>query len=230
MIKIDTLNKDEALRYMGYKGQPITENMQEIIDDAAVQCLASARPVYTYRLFPIVCKEDRVEILNSSLYFEGQALSKHLKGCNECAIMCASLGAGFDHRLSVLQATDQTKSFIFNSCGSALIEQVCDAVEEEILSKTNKKKHNFRFSPGYGDLPLTAQKTIFRLLSPERTTGVNLTPTNLLIPIKSVTAILGLSEEGKKTDTDKCSICKFRDKCKLRKEGNTCANPGAYTE
>lgn len=230
MIKIDSLNKTEALRYMGYNGQEIDSQLSRIIDSAAKQCLDCAVPAYTYKLFSISPKDNKVEILGCPLYFEGHDLARHLEGCSECAVMCATLGAGFDLNLNMLQPTDPTKAFIFNSCGSALIEQICDAVEQEILEKTGRKKHNFRFSPGYGDLPLSAQKTIFRLLMPEKTTGVNLTPGNLLIPIKSVTAILGLSDKENTIISNKCDICRFSDKCQLRKEGNTCDNPGTYKE
>lgn len=230
MIKTGTVNKEEALRYMGYKGQAIDDRLSAIIDDAANECISCVNPAYIYKIFPIECEENKVCISGSALCFEGHDLTRHLSGCNECAIMCVTLGAGFDMRLNMLQATDQTKAFIFNGCGSALAEQLCDAVESEILEKTGKKKHNFRFSPGYGDLPLSAQKTIFRLLMPEKTVGVNLTPTNLLIPIKSVTAILGLSETEKTIIADKCSICRLRDTCKLRKGGNTCDNPGTHKE
>lgn len=222
MINIEKLDIDEALRYMGYKGQAIDENMSALIEDAGKQCLSCSRPAYIYKLFDISHDHEKVNIQNSSLSFEGKSIYKHLKGCSKCAIMAVTIGAGFDSRLTIMQQSDPTKAVIFNSCGSALIEQVCDAVEQEILEKTGMNKHNFRFSPGYGDLPLETQKTIFRVLSPEKTAGINLTPTNLLIPVKSVTAILGLSETKREITTDKCSLCSLRDTCKLRKGGNTC--------
>lgn len=226
MITIDKLNKEEALRYMGYNGQSIDANLSIIIDEAANQCLRAARPAYTYKIFSIECSNDKVYILGSDLCFESHDLCEHLKGCEQCAVMCATLGAGFDLALKPMQVTDPTKAVIFNSCGSALIEQVCDAAEAEILKKAGKEKHSFRFSPGYGDLPMSAQKTVFRLLMPEKIIGITLSASNLLIPIKSVTAFIGLSDTKKEIIYDKCSVCKLRDSCQLRKGGNICDNTG----
>lgn len=225
LININELNKDEALRYLGYKGQNIDEAMTSIIDSAAKQCLETSRPSYIFKVFDITHGENAVEITGSGLFLEGSDIYKHLLGCTKVAIMAVTIGAGFDNRLNLLQTTDNTKSLIFNSCGSALVEQVCDEVESEILKQTGLCAHNFRFSPGYGDLSLETQKIIFRLLLPEKTAGITLTPSNLLVPIKSVTAILGLSQTKNEIITDKCSVCSLRDTCALKKGGNTCEHP-----
>jgi vitamin B12 dependent methionine synthase, activation domain len=65
---------------------------------------------------------------------------------------------------------------------------------------------------------------LFRLLTPEKYTGVNLSPSNILIPIKSVSAILGLSDEGKVAKPQKCGICSLRQSCEFRKRGTICGN------
>lgn len=222
MIVIEKIDKEEALRYMGYKGQQLADNIKAIIDDAAETCLSLARPVYTYKVFDIECADDSVKIVGSDISFESHDLCKHLTGCKKCAIMCATIGAGFDMALKPMQITDPTKAVIFNSCGSALIEQVCDVAEEEILKSAQMERHNFRFSPGYGDLPMSAQQIIFRLVAPERQTGMTLSSSNLLIPTKSVTAFIGFSDTKKEIVFDKCSICRIRDTCPLRKGGNLC--------
>ncbi len=52
---------------------------------------------------------------------------------------------------------------------------------------------NWRFSPGYGDCPLSAQRSIVNsVLNATRLIGLTVTPTSLLIPTKSVTAVIGL--------------------------------------
>ncbi len=139
MIKIDYIDKEQALRYMGYKGQEIDEHLALIIDDAIKQCLETAHPAYTYKIYPISHTSGGVEIGSSGLFLEGKDIYNHLTGCDTCALMGVTIGAMFDHRLNMLQTADQAKSIIFNSCGSALVEQVCDAVEAEILEKTGKK-------------------------------------------------------------------------------------------
>ncbi|MBQ5601557.1 MAG: Vitamin B12 dependent methionine synthase activation subunit, partial [Clostridia bacterium] len=93
------------------------------------------------------------------------------------------------------------------------IEALCDAFCADI-----KKEYNTglepRFSPGYGDLPLSAQKNIFAVLDPERRIGLTLNSSLLMSPSKSVTAFVGLVST-EKTSSNKCSLCEKTD-CTLR--------------
>ena len=49
-----------------------------------------------------------------------------------------------------------------------------------------------RFSPGYGDLALAHQKEVLKLLNAEKNVGITLTDTCLMVPTKSVSAIVGI--------------------------------------
>ena len=54
-----------------------------------------------------------------------------------------------------------------------------------------------RFSPGYGDLSLDLQKTVFELLNPEKHIGITLTDGMLMTPMKSVSAFIGIKRTEK---------------------------------
>ena len=49
-----------------------------------------------------------------------------------------------------------------------------------------------RYSPGYGDFALENQKGIFNLLSPSKYTGLTLKDNMIMVPEKSVTAVIGI--------------------------------------
>ena len=51
-----------------------------------------------------------------------------------------------------------------------------------------------RYSPGYGDFPLAAQRTLLGLLDASRQVGVSLTDSLLMVPSKSVSAIIGVKK------------------------------------
>ena len=72
-----------------------------------------------------------------------------------------------------------------------------------------------RFSPGYGDLPLEVQRTLFSLLEPMRHIGLSLTDSLLMSPTKSVTAFVGLTEMPTQVHPDKCALCEKKD-CAFR--------------
>ena len=78
------------------------------------------------------------------------------------------------------------------------------------------------FSPGYGDLPLDTQKELVQVLDMHRKIGVSLTDSCLMVPSKSVTAILGISDTKRDKRENKCDFCNNRQKCIFRKRGTRC--------
>ena len=69
----------------------------------------------------------------------------------------------------------------------------------------------WRYSPGYGDWGLSQQKKFFQIIGAEKI-GMSLSSAMMLIPRKSVTAIIGLekiSADGKNFANEKksCENC-----------------------
>jgi len=81
-----------------------------------------------------------------------------------------------------------------------------------------------RFSPGYGDWPITEQSRIIRLLDGQRQIGLNVTKDSLMVPRKSITAVIGISDHPVKGCLATCDECVLRDKCLLKKEGKFCGD------
>jgi len=130
-----------------------------------------------------------------------RTLARHLAGCSRAYLLCTTLGAGVDallRRVSVVSAAD---AWIVQAAGAALIEKWTDACEAEIRAGfAPGETAPARYSPGYGDWPLAAQRPILAFLDAARQAGVSLTETLLLVPSKSVTAVLGVraaSEHGR---------------------------------
>ena len=72
-----------------------------------------------------------------------------------------------------------------------------------------------RFSPGYGDLPLQAQRAIFDALQCHKEIGLYLNESLLMSPTKSVTAIVGIGG-GETCTPGGCAGCGKTD-CAMRK-------------
>lgn len=87
-----------------------------------------------------------------------------------------------------------TRSLAMDALASAGIEQVCNRAEECFREQLPDTYFTWRFSPGYGDLPLSLQPEILRLLDLEKRLGLTVTAEHILIPRKSVTAIVGLAD------------------------------------
>ncbi len=127
-------------------------------------------------------------------YPQSRKLASHLAGCREAYLVCGTLGPGVDglqRRKAVNSAAD---AFIVQAVGAAAIEKWMDAVEAEIQGELKAGEQlRARYSPGYGDFPLSAEREILRLLDAPRTVGVSLTDTLLMVPSKSVSALIGVS-------------------------------------
>ena len=120
---------------------------------------------------------------------ESRDLAKNLSGCSEAFVFAVTLGHAVDRLLSRMSHLSAADFFVYDAVGSALAESVCDEAEAIIKGDIKCKP---RFSPGYGDFPLSAQRDVLSLVNAERLLGITLTDTNLMLPQKSITAIAGI--------------------------------------
>lgn len=106
-------------------------------------------------------------------------------------LICATIGPEFDawhRRLAVMSAAD---TILAQAIGTAAVEKVIDGIEDEIRSSLSPGEElKKRWSPGYGDKPLSMSREILDKLDARRKIGVSLTGSFLLVPSKSVTAVL----------------------------------------
>lgn len=183
------------------------------LDNAEQLLFSQAAPKAVYRVMDI----DEVSTC-------GFSIKKHLEGCDRVAVMGLTLGLGIDNLLRKTQIKDMAMTVILDCGASVLVEQLCDEFEGTIREETGEKYFTFRFSPGYGDYPITEQSRIIRYLDASRKIGLNVTSNSLMIPRKSVTALIGIAVHPVKGRLATCGECVLKDKCTLRKEGKFCGD------
>lgn len=115
-------------------------------------------------------------------------------------------------------------ALVLDALSSAMIERYCDECEQIMRERTGGH-FTFRFSPGYGDFPIEVQDAFLRLLSAEKRIGLTATENHILIPRKSVTAVIGIIGTGTAADGEppkkrSCEGCNLRDRCDFRRCGN----------
>lgn len=62
MIVLNEINKDEALRYMGHRGE-IPQTLKELVLKCEKQLLEVIRPAYIFKCFDIEASEEGVRVL-----------------------------------------------------------------------------------------------------------------------------------------------------------------------
>jgi hypothetical protein len=218
------INKEEVLRYLGYKGQDIDENLTNTIEECReeIKKVIMPRVVYSYK--NIKLSDDGVEVITTNLILKGKDIKEHLKNSTECVLMAVTLGNEVEKRTRLYEKTNLTKALILDACATTAVEEVCDIVENSVKEKAISSGMNitFRYSPGYGDLSLNVQNSFLRALDAQKKIGLTVSENNLLFPRKSVTAIIGIVNSGIEKKRKSCKECSNYENCSFRREGESC--------
>ena len=224
-FRIADVDRSEVLRYLGYHGQGLSNELGDRIDDTVAHCLAVARPRATLASFAVrAVTDDAVELEACTLRLTGHDIAAHLADAREVVLFAATLGADVDRELRRLSLTDPLGQVVFDSVATALVERAADAAEARARAYAASQGAftSWRFSPGYGDLPLDVQSSFLAVLDATRQLGITLTPSNLMVPTKNVTAIVGIHPSPQPGLESSCSICALADFCTIRQTGRTC--------
>ena len=187
---MQSFKKDEVLRYLGYSGQEIPLEIDDALNRYMSGITSLCRPKYTYIVSDTKVFKDHISLDGTSLKLFGNDILRHLQGAKKCITLACTIGAEFDRELMKLQAKSMSDAVIFDAVGTAFIERFADECEEKILATfiADGFFSNFRFSAGYGDLPITLQKDIIACLDAPKKIGLTVTDSGLLLPQKSITA------------------------------------------
>lgn len=176
------------LRYAGVRDD--APDMIALAND----CFAEAKSQLTYRVcyaeFPLAFGGEGLLDFGFGRVCS-TSLSKHLMGCGSVVVLAATIGLAFDRLIARYSARIPSRAVMLDAVGIERVEALCDTFCQDIEGQTGKEI-TARFSPGYGDLPLTFQREIFRALDVPRRIGISLNESLLMSPSKSVTAIVGI--------------------------------------
>ena len=181
------VNRAEILRYM----RCVDSNGE--FDELLETCLSELLPQLSYKVCWLVSDISEDLVKTSS-----RVLSRALQGCDKLVLFAATIGLAPDRLIAKYGRLSPSKALCMQAVGAERVESLCDAFCEEISAHYAEKGYHSRrrFSPGYGDFPLDAQKAIFQSLDCTRKIGLSLNDSLLMSPSKSVTALIGLSTES----------------------------------
>ncbi|MDH5542179.1 MAG: hypothetical protein OEY64_04350 [Nitrospinota bacterium] len=150
-------------------------------------------PKAIYRTYPLVKEEGQPPGFEESprLFF-GKKLAETLNNCDYATVLMTTIGPGIPDRADELIKSEPTDGFYLEHVGGWMADYFAERVDERIQVEMKKNGYigTFRYAPGYGDWSLDAQPEMMRLTQGERI-GVHLTETNIMIPRKSVSAVIG---------------------------------------
>ena len=214
MIPFD---RQEALRYLGYCGAQPDAAVSARLDACAARLQAAARPRSVFRRFALTHPSaDMLRIADVTVC--SRDLSRNLRGCMGVYLMAATLGIEADRLLARASAVRMSDAVLYQAAAAAMIETVCDGVNDMIRCEAAGEGLYCRprFSPGYGDFSIEHQRDFARLLDTARQIGLTVTESCLLAPTKSVTAVIGLTDTPQPCHRSGCETCEKTD-CAFRR-------------
>ena len=205
-----TLFSVDRKEMMRYAGIPARQSFPEALIENAIQtatALAAPRGIWQH-----VPYDPETGMLGSGVnafFLEGTSIRKHLSSSFAVIAMAVTVGGDIERESDAeFQKGNYTEGLLLDAAATALTEHLADQLNDFINTEAQKsgQKTTWRFSPGYGDWPVTSQKNLCRAICANKI-GISVTDHFMLTPRKSVTAVIGLSACTQKPAPARCRSC-----------------------
>ena len=215
-LQIPSLEIYEA---MGYKDSMPDGMVIEEINTLLDRTTPLLRPRFFFFIADGLLDTEKATLtVKDTVLSIGKTIARQLRGSEAFAFFTATAGVEFEKFQHLLQQEDDmVKVYIADSLGSIIAEKAADCMEEELAVFIEKRgwKHTNRYSPGYCGWHVSEQQKLFSLFPVASPCGIQLTDSSLMIPIKSVSGIIGVGSHVRKLEYT-CGLCTFEN-CFRRK-------------
>lgn len=211
----ESINRNEILKYLNYRSGEIDDGSYDLIERSIEILSKKSRPCFLYDYFDVA--DERIQ-----RFLIGDDLRKTLKNSHTLAFIVATLGQEVETLIRRYSFSDLALSVVLDATASAgvesLMNDICDVIQREHPDDFVTD----RFSPGYGDMPISMQNDFLNFLNASKRVGVRANENGIMIPRKSVTAIMGLSKFPQVHRHRGCENCRLFMECELRRKGENC--------
>lgn len=205
--------KQTALLYLGYRSNHIDANTDRLLEQCIEEIPGLCHPAFIHQEYSLSHTPLKIDTLEISLDYPD--LIDLFDSCNSCIIVGCTLGQQIDRHLKYLAKIDMTKMTIMDAVASSYLEAICDDYEQ----KLHLSKRTMRFCPGYGNVPITLNRSLANALQMPKLIGLTVLSSNILLPQKSMIGLIGIGNNNYKKH---CFSCIKKDDCDFRKRGLRC--------
>ncbi|MFO0928341.1 MAG: vitamin B12 dependent-methionine synthase activation domain-containing protein [Gemmataceae bacterium] len=209
------IDRDEVRRYLGYpKGAVGNPRVQATLEHWIAEAAARAEPKAIYQVFPVAQVDKRhvaVVTARGPAEFRG-AIGEFLGPVEWLALFVSTAGPGVERLASELMAEgDHLGGLIVNAVGAERAEAAEAAVIAELTEQATPAGMvlTLPYSPGYCGMAITEQRTLFTAID-ATSIGVRLSPDCMMVPLKSVSGLIGLGPDGvlaaRVSPCDRCTM------------------------
>lgn len=200
------VNLSEVLRYAGVRDEQLCG------DDVRHSAIQAINEVGENAAPKKISKECLLQIDGAMCDIDGmrvqsEALAAHLAGCERALLFAATLGSGVDLLIMRYSQVKMSYAVMLQAASAALIEWYCDRAGEEFETKYADEGCYLRprFSPGYGDFSIEHQSELTAHLNAYKYAGITVSGGGQMTPMKSVTAVIGITHRRQRGTTGNCA-------------------------
>jgi hypothetical protein len=187
----------DVIKRMGYPtGQAVpNESVHQILDVEIQSARTLIKPKGVYRVVRILSTNGGKVIFEGlDFSIESVQVAKLLRKSERMVMFMTTLGSGLDDEIESLIASGHlTEGFVLDAIGSETADAAADQLHRRLLGQKARDlgyRVTPRFSPGYGDWPITVQPEMRKACGGEQI-GIRVTESSLMLPRKSVSAVFG---------------------------------------
>ncbi len=203
---------------LGYGGAVPGDDVAESVAEVMAHIGAIARPCFYFEQFEGELARDGLTV-GGVVFGVGRIIAAQMKDSQRFALFAATAGTEFNDYLEELKRKgDMLELYIADSIGSIVAERTADRMEEALSQAIAPEglRHTNRFSPGYCGWDVGQQQQLFGLLPPA-VCGIILTESSLMIPIKSVSGVIGIGRDVSHKEYA-CNLCGYKNCYKRNRE------------
>lgn len=204
-VGLESTHVEKAL---GYQHTPTPEHFLELIRQAMEGIRPLAQIQGGYRWIEKFSTDGVHCVIQDKQFQTGRIIASQLRNAESIAIFVCTVGPEIERwSKELVQQGDLTLGYIVDATASELVELAMDRIQAHMESQMQ----NFglgmtnRFSPGYCGWSVAEQHLLFSLL-PEKFCGVTLTPSALMVPIKSISGVIGIGPRVRRMEYP-CKKC-----------------------
>jgi hypothetical protein len=199
----------------GENRKMLQELIGEVLQDASRICDIKAE----YILIPEIRIDTSTKtIIIDNLDFNiGKIVWAQLKRSQSVALFLCTAGEKIGEvSRQLIGEKDFLRGYIYDVAGSEIVEAAADIMQKKIMENMQEEGMLItnRFSPGYCGWNVSEQHKLFQLI-PDNFCGIRLTESALMVPIKSISGIIGIGRNVK-FNPYTCSLCDYEN-CIYRK-------------
>ncbi len=215
-VKLSSIDIREVLHFLGWRGSPVEPELLDQLRTLCIQALENIEPRVAIRRFAL---DENAAPIGMGVQPIGRDVEAMLAPCDEAILLAATLGASSERLILREQAKNGAQAVLMDAVLSAAIESVCDQVQAQLEQEmaAQGKFLTDRFSPGYGDMPVAQSRDICEALDASRAIGLTVSRSGIMIPRKSVTAVIGISAAPVVRRPSGCAGCAAQRTCAFSK-------------